>query len=134
MGQVASAGGRAAATAAPIVRLDVGARISEASVCNGLVHLAGQVANDTAQGIEGQTREVLASVDALLARCGSSKERILMVQVYLPNISRDFAGMNKAYEAWVAKGNQPPRATVQAELADPKWLIEVVVTATNINT
>ena len=44
-----------------------------------------------------------AVVDALLARCGSSKERILMVQVYLPNISRDFAGMNKAYEAWVAK-------------------------------
>jgi len=67
------------------------------------VHLAGQVANDTAQGIEGQTREV-GVVDALLARCGSSKERILMVQVYLPNISRDFAGMNNAYEAWVAKG------------------------------
>jgi hypothetical protein len=45
------------------------------------------------------------------------------------NISRDFAGMNKAYEASVAKGNQPPRATVETKVGDPKWRIEVVVTA-----
>ena len=37
--------------------------------------------------------------------------------------------MNSAYDAWVPKGHTPPRATVQASLADPKWLIEVVVTA-----
>ena len=37
--------------------------------------------------------------------------------------------MNSAYDAWVPKGHTSPRATVQALLADPKWLIEVVCTA-----
>jgi len=37
--------------------------------------------------------------------------------------------MNEAWDAWVAPGNAPPRATVQAALANPGWKIEVVVTA-----
>ena len=37
--------------------------------------------------------------------------------------------MNSAYDAWVVKGHTSPRATVQASLADPKWLIEMVCTA-----
>ena len=31
--------------------------------------------------------------------------------------------------AWVPAGQTSPRATVQAALADPSWLIEVVCTA-----
>jgi len=67
-------------------------------------------------------------VDALLARAGSDKSRILMAQIYLADLV-DFDGMNAVWDAWVSAGNAPPRATVQAALAKPGWKIEVVVTA-----
>ncbi len=111
-----------------IQRFDVGTRLSEMAVHNGTVYLAGQVAGDAAQDIRGQTRQVLAAIDALLARAGSDKSKILMAQIFLPNLA-DFAGMNEVWEAWLAPGHAPPRATVQANLAKKEWRIEVVVTA-----
>ena len=111
-----------------IQRFDVGARLSEMAVHNGVAYLAGQVPEDASQDIQGQTAQVLAAIDALLARAGSDKSRILMTQIYLADLA-DFAGMNEAWDAWVAPGNAPPRATVQATLANPNWKIEVVVTA-----
>jgi enamine deaminase RidA (YjgF/YER057c/UK114 family) len=111
-----------------VQRFDVGARMSEMAVHNGTVYLAGQVADDASQDIGGQTRQVLAAIDALLARAGSDKSRLLMVQIFLADLN-DFAGMNAVWDAWVAPGHTPPRATVQAALAKPEWKIEVVVTA-----
>lgn len=111
-----------------VQRFDVGARMSEMAVHNGIVWLAGQVAADGTQDVAGQTRQVLAAVDALLARAGTDKTKIVMCQIYLADIA-DFPAMNGVWDAWVAKGNTPPRATVQASLAKPEWKIEVVVTA-----
>jgi enamine deaminase RidA (YjgF/YER057c/UK114 family) len=71
---------------------------------------------------------VLAAVDALLARAGSDKSRILMAQIFLVDLA-DFDGMNAVWDAWVSAGHTPPRATVQAQLAKPGWKIEMVVTA-----
>ena len=56
-----------------IKRIHVGKRLSEIAIHNGTVYLAGQIAEDTAQGIEGQMREVLAHVDRLLGEAGSDK-------------------------------------------------------------
>ena len=78
---------------APITRLCVGHRLSEASVFNGIVHLGGMVPESGATDIKGQTADVLAQVDAHLAACGSDKSRILRVQIYLANIA-DIAAMN----------------------------------------
>ncbi|WBY00349.1 RidA family protein [Ramlibacter tataouinensis] len=111
-----------------IQRFDVGTRLSEMAVHNGTAYLAGQVAGDATQDIRGQTRQVLAAIDALLARAGSDKSKILMAQIFLPDLA-DFAGMNEVWEAWVAPGNAPPRATVQGQLVKKEWRIEVVVTA-----
>ena len=111
-----------------IQRFDVGARMSEMSVYNGIAHLAGQVADDASADAAGQTRQVLAAIDALLARAGSDKTKILMAQIYLADMA-DFDGMNAVWDGWVAPGHAPPRATVQARLAKPAWKIEIVVTA-----
>jgi len=111
-----------------VQRFEVGPRMSEIAVHNGTVYLAGQVAHDASQDIGDQTRQVLESVDALLARAGTDKSKILMTQIFLPDLA-DFAGMNAVWDAWVAQGQTPPRATVQAALAHPDWKIEVVVTA-----
>ncbi len=112
----------------PIQRFDVGPRMSEMAVHNGVAYLAGQVAVDGAQDIGGQTRQVLAAIDALLVRAGSDKGRILRAQIFLADLA-DFAAMNAVWEAWVVPGQTPPRATVQAALAKPQWKIEIVVTA-----
>jgi enamine deaminase RidA (YjgF/YER057c/UK114 family) len=111
-----------------IQRFDVGPRMSEMAIHNGTVYLAGQVANDDGADITGQTQQVLTAIDALLAQAGTDKTRILMTQIFLTDLA-DFAGMNAVWDAWVAPGHTPPRATVQAALAKPGWKIEVVVTA-----
>lgn len=111
-----------------IERFEVGARMSEMAVHNGVCYLAGQVANDGSADITGQTRQVLGAVEALLARAGTDKTRILRVQIYLADLA-DFGDMNAVWDAWVVPGHTPPRATVQAALARPEWKIEVVVTA-----
>lgn len=111
-----------------VQRIDVGARLSEAAIHNGTVYLAGQIPEDSTQDIAGQTRQVLAAIDALLAKAGTDKSRLLMVQIFLADL-KDFAGMNEVWDAWVVPGHTPPRATVQAHLAKPEWKLEIVVTA-----
>jgi enamine deaminase RidA (YjgF/YER057c/UK114 family) len=111
-----------------VQRFDVGTRLSEMAVHNGVCYLAGQVATDCDQDIKGQTQQVLAAVDALLARAGTNKSKLLMCQICLADMT-DFSGMNEVWEAWVPHGQAPPRATVQAALARPGWKVEVVVTA-----
>lgn len=111
-----------------IQRIDAGDRMSEACIHDGIVHLAGQIPETPGADIETQTREVLAEIDALLAKAGSDKTRILRAQVYLADIA-DFAGMNRAWDAWVVPGQAPARATVEARLANPAWKVEIVVTA-----
>ena len=111
-----------------IARFHPAKRYSEASVHNGTVYLTGQVADDATQDISGQTAQVLAAIDRLLADVGSDKKKLLMAQIFLADMA-DYAGMNAAWEAWVAPGALPSRATVQARLAKPEWRVEVVVTA-----
>jgi enamine deaminase RidA (YjgF/YER057c/UK114 family) len=109
-------------------RFDVGSRLSEMAVHHGVAYLAGQVPQDATQDIRGQTGQVLAAIDELLARAGTDKSRILMAQIFLSDLA-DFAAMNEVWDAWVARGAAPPRATVKAALAKPEWRIEIVATA-----
>lgn len=111
-----------------IQRFEVGARLSEMAIHNGTVYLAGQIADDATADIIGQTRQVLAAIDALLAQAGSDKSKILRAQIFLPDLG-DFSRMNQVWEEWVVPGHTPTRATVQAALANPKWKIEIVITA-----
>ena len=111
-----------------VQRFDVGARMSEMAVHNGVCYLSGQVAVEGDPDITGQTREVLANIDALLTRAGTDKSRILRTEIYLADMA-DFPGMNAVWDTWVVLNHTPPRATVQAKLAKPEWRIEIVVTA-----
>lgn len=109
-------------------RYGMGPRLSEAAIFNGVVYLAGMVPENGATDIRGQTADVLAQIDHHLAACGSNKARILRTQIFLADIN-DIGAMNEVWDTWVAPGHAPPRATVQAALADPAMKIEVVVTA-----
>lgn len=105
-----------------------GSRMSQAVVYGGLVHIAGQVADDRKAGIEGQTRDVLAKIDALLAEAGTSRSKLIAVNVFLPQIG-DFESMNGIYDAWVDPQRLPARACVEARLADPDLRIEITAVA-----
>ncbi len=109
-------------------RFHVGDRLSEMTIYNGTVYLAGQIADDATQDIRGQTRQVLAAIDKLLKEAGTDKAHILMCQIFIRDLT-DFPAMNEVWEDWLAPGDAPPRATVQATLAKPEWRVEMVVTA-----
>jgi len=111
-----------------ITRFHVGTRLSESAVFNGVVYLAGMVPEAGDTDIEGQTRDVLNQIEQRLREAGSDKSRLLRVQIYLSNID-DIQAMNTVWDAWVTPGNTPPRATVEARLANPNYKIEVVATA-----
>lgn len=111
-----------------IRRLQPGKRMSQAVVHNGTVYLAGQVADDTGQDVAGQTRQVLASIDKLLKEAGTDKTRILTTTIVLADMA-SFADMNSVWDSWVAAGNTPARATIEAKLAAPQYRVEIIVTA-----
>ena len=111
-----------------IKRVNVAKRLSDMAVFNSVAYLAGQVADDVSQDVTGQTAQVLVTIDKLLAEAGTDRTRILMAQIFVANM-KEFDGMNKAWDAWVADGNAPPRATIEARLASPDYKVEIVVTA-----
>ena len=107
-----------------IRRLAEEGRLSGAVVHGGLVHLAGQVADDTSLDAEGQTADILTQIDALLAEAGTSKARLLSVQVILADIA-DAPAMNRAWDAWLDPQAKPARMTIQAPLVNPAWRVEI---------
>ncbi|WP_312528144.1 RidA family protein [Paracoccus sp. (in: a-proteobacteria)] len=111
-----------------ITRLEIGARMSEAVIHNGVIYLAGQVGNP-GDSVTKQTQDILAEVDRLLALAGSDKTRILKAQIWLADINADFAAMNAVWDAWVAAGHTPARATGEAALATPDYKVEIIITA-----
>lgn len=107
-----------------IVRIGPGQRFASAVVHGGLVYLAGHVAHNPDAGVRQQTAEILAAIDAHLAEAGTDKSRLLMVQVWLADISH-FEEMNAAWDAWVDRSNLPARATVEAKLASHIYKVEI---------
>lgn len=109
-----------------IQRIQMGKRMSEAVVANGMVWLAGQI-GEGATVVE-QTRDCLRQVDELLAAAGTSKENIVQTLIWLADMD-DFAGMNSVWDEWVPQGHTPARATGESKLAGPQYKVEIIVTA-----
>ena len=111
-----------------IQRHDQTAILSQAVQYGDTVYLAGVVAKNVDQDIKGQTKAVLDDIDRLLAKCGSSKSKVLSAQIWVTDI-RNRAPMNEVWTAWVDPKNLPARACVEAKLADPRALVEIMVIA-----
>jgi enamine deaminase RidA (YjgF/YER057c/UK114 family) len=110
-----------------IKRIQTGPRMSQAVIHNKTVYLAGQVAPGASVAI--QTREILASIDALLAEAGTDKSRLLTATIWLTDMAT-FAEMNGVWQSWVAPGETPARATVVSpQLASAEFRIEIAVVA-----
>lgn len=111
-----------------ITRIKGGPRMSQAVLHGNTVYLAGQVASNRSADVAGQTKEILAAIDGLLAEAGTDKKHVLAATIYLADMST-FNEMNAVWDSWVAPGCAPARATVGAPLASSAYRVEIVITA-----
>ena len=111
-----------------VTRHGVGPRLSQAVVHGDTAYLAGMVAGDPSADARGQTEQILKKIDETLAAVGSGKSKLLSATVYLANMAT-YNDMNAAWDAWVDKANTPARATVEARLASPRYLVEIMCVA-----
>ena len=102
--------------------------MSAVTIFNKVVYLSGQVPKNTDADITGQTQNILATIDQLLASADTDKSRLLSAHVYIKNLS-DFQTFNAVWVDWLKGCVAPSRATIQADLVNPDWLIEIAVTA-----
>ncbi|MDE1181895.1 RidA family protein [Paraburkholderia sp.] len=111
-----------------IQRFQPGPRMSQLVVFGNFGFMAGQVASDTSLDVKGQTAQILAKIDALLAEAGSDKTKILSANIWLADAA-SFADMNEVWDAWVPKEHAPARACVESKLAFPQYTVEIAVIA-----
>lgn len=112
-----------------ILRTNPNPILSAAVEYHGFVFTQGVVARDLEQDIEGQTRDVLAQLDALLEQHGTDNTRLLQAQIWLKDIN-DRDKLNALWSAWLPEGQTPARACVQGILADPRMLVEIMLVTT----
>ncbi len=112
---------------ADITRTDIGKRMSQMVIHNDTIYLAGQVGK-AGESVALQTQACLDGVEALLAKAGTDKTRILQATIWLADMS-DFAEMNGVWDAWVSPGNAPTRACGEAKLATPEYKVEIIIIA-----
>lgn len=110
-----------------IVRSHTSARMSQITVFQNLVFLAGQV-GEPGDDIAKQTRDTLSKIDALLAEAGSSKTNILRAEIWLDDM-RDFAAMNEVWEDWMPQGHAPARASGEVRVGRPGLKVEILIIA-----
>jgi len=112
-----------------IQRHDTGPRMSQVVVHGNTIYLAGVVANKAAGGsVADQTKDILSIIDGHLAKAGSDKSKLLSANIYITDM-KTFQEMNAVWDAWVSQGNTPARATVEAQLAAPRYNVEIMVVA-----
>jgi enamine deaminase RidA (YjgF/YER057c/UK114 family) len=111
-----------------VKRHGVGPRLSQAVVHGNTVYLAGMVAGDPSADAKGQTQQILKKIDEALGAVGSNKSKLLSATVYVASMAL-YNDMNAAWDAWADPANTPARATVEARLASPKYLVEIMCTA-----
>jgi enamine deaminase RidA (YjgF/YER057c/UK114 family) len=112
-----------------IKRIHVGPRMSGIVINGNNVHLSGMTAaRREGRSVADQTRDILVRIDELLADAGTDKEHLVQVNIWLSDIGT-FSEMNSVWDAWVAPGAAPARATVEARLALPDILVEIQVLA-----
>ncbi|HET9717251.1 MAG TPA: RidA family protein [Pseudolabrys sp.] len=112
-----------------IERHETGPRMSKVVVHGSTVYLSGIVA-DRAKGatMTEQARDILGQIDALLAKAGTDKTKLLSANIWITDMA-EFAAMNAVWDSWVVPGHTPARATVEARLAAPDYKVEIMVVA-----
>ncbi|MDA0359668.1 MAG: RidA family protein [Proteobacteria bacterium] len=111
-----------------ITRIDSNNRMSQVVMHGNMIYTAGIVAGDPNTDVQGQTGQILDTIDKYLQSNGSDKSKILSATIWLADMN-EFADMNAIWDMWVSKENPPVRACVESKLAAPQYKVEIQVTA-----
>ena len=112
-----------------IIRTEPSPILSKAVEYHGFIFTAGIIARDPSGDLVAQTHDVFAQADALLEEHGTDRTRLLQAQIWLKHMS-DREAMNAIWQEWLPEGLAPARACVQAELAHPDLLVEIMLVST----
>lgn len=104
-------------------------RMSRIVTHGNTVYFAGIVSDDKTLDITGQSKRVLEMAEERFTLAGITKHDILRAEVFVKNIYSDFKPFNEVYDAWVSQETPPARACVEANMASPTTLLEIVFTA-----
>lgn len=111
-----------------IVRRELEPLLANVVEAGDHIFTAGCIADDESLDVDGQTRQALGDLDRWLAMCGSDRSHILQVVIWLSDIRfRD--AMNAVWLEWVDPANLPARACVEARMATPGCLVEIMAIA-----
>ena len=111
-----------------IIRTKVTPVLAGAVEYHGFVYIAGIVARDTSADIRAQTTDVLGQIDRLLEFHGTDNTRLRLAHIWLKSMG-DREALNEIWSAWLPEGAAPVRACVEAVMADPGYLVEIMITA-----
>jgi 2-iminobutanoate/2-iminopropanoate deaminase len=105
---------------------------SQAIRAGDLVFVSGQVPVDVrtgklAEGIAGQTRQVIENLRTVLAEAGASLDRVVKVTIFLARWE-DFPVMNEVYAGYF-RATPPARAVVQGPRIPEGTLVGLEATA-----
>jgi enamine deaminase RidA (YjgF/YER057c/UK114 family) len=115
----------------------VGSRIHryepEAGMLSNVVAVGGfatcvSMADDKSLDIAGQVGQTLAYIDHCLSLVGVERDSLVQVTILLSDI-RHREALNKVWTRWLAGAAPPARACVEARLADPRYLVEMIAVA-----
>ena len=101
---------------------------SHAAKAGNLVMTSGQIGlipetGALAEGIEGQTRQVLNNLKCVLAACGCEMKDVIKTVVFLADIA-DFAVVNGIYAEYFTQ-DEPARSCVQVAALPKGALVEI---------
>ncbi len=81
-----------------------------------------------ASDIEGQTRQSLENVKAILESCGCTMDHVIKTTVYLKDIA-EFGKMNEVYAGYFKEGGYPARSAFQVVALPQDARVEIEVVA-----
>ena len=114
------------------VTSEYGPLMSRAVIYGHTVMLSGVVAGDLSQDTEAQTREILRTIDRLLAEASTNRNNVLTAHIWLSDMA-NFQQMNVGWNDWVDAAAPPARTCVSGELYHPDCKVEITVTAVTEN-
>ena len=94
------------------------APFSHAVECEGWIFVTGQMPDSPSSpgilpdGIEAQTRNVMANLTIVLSGVGLGLEHVTMVRIYLTHFDSDYAPMNAVYRTFFPADRLPARTCI----------------------